>query len=177
MSRLLLKQQCRVVGIEQDPSAAGAAEEFCEQVLVGDLNQSHWLSDVTGSFDVILIGDVLEHLVHPDRLIRSLKGLLNPGGCLVISLPNVVHWRTRFKILLGKFDYQSEGTLDCTHLRFFSLRSARALIETNGFRIKEFRGSVSGQGSRQVRAIFQALANLFPGFFAYQLLFQAVPSK
>ncbi len=175
MSRLLVRQQCRVVGIEQDASAAIRAREFCDRVIVADLNESHSLDDVGDSFDVILIGDVLEHLIHPDRLMRNLGVLLNPGGCLVISLPNVVHWRTRFKILSGHFDYQSEGTLDCTHLRFFSLRSARALIETNGYRISEFRGSVSGRGPRQVRALFQLLANLFPGLFAYQLLFQAVP--
>jgi 2-polyprenyl-3-methyl-5-hydroxy-6-metoxy-1,4-benzoquinol methylase len=177
ISRLLQGRQCRTVGVEQDASAAGRATEFCEQVIVADLNEPNWQKDLLGRFDVILMGDVLEHLMYPDRLLRSLGALLNPGGYLVISLPNVVHWRTRFKILLGKFDYQSEGTLDCTHLRFFSLRSARALIETNGYEIREFRGSVSGRGPRQIRAIFQRLSNVFPGLFAYQLLFKAVPVK
>jgi 2-polyprenyl-3-methyl-5-hydroxy-6-metoxy-1,4-benzoquinol methylase len=177
ISRLLRGQQCRVVGVEQDASAASRACEFCERVVVVDLNEPNWYKDVAGCFDVILIGDVLEHLVHPDRLLRSLTVLLSPGGYLVISLPNVVHWRTRFKILAGKFDYQREGTLDCTHLRFFSLRSARALLETNGYEIRQFRGAVSGNGPRHIRMIFQWLSNVVPGLFAYQMLFQAVPGK
>ncbi len=177
MSRLLKSQQCRIVGVEQDASAASRAREFCEWVIVADLNESDWLKDVSGSFDVILMADVLEHLVHPDRLLRILGVLLNPGACLVVSLPNVVHWRTRLKILLGKFDYVGEGTLDCTHLRFFSLRSARTLLETNGYEIRQFRGAVSGNGPRHIRMVFQWLSNAVPGLFAYQMLFQAVPAR
>jgi O-antigen biosynthesis protein len=176
MSRLLVKQQCRVVGVERDADAARSARDVCERVLVVDLNDADWAGDVEGHFDVILMGDVLEHLVHPDQLLRRVTDLLNPGGYLVISLPNVVHWRTRFNILFGNFDYQSEGTLDCTHLRFFNLHSARALIENAGFQIKRFHPAIGGRGSDHVRAVLQCLANVLPGLFAYQLLFQAAPT-
>jgi SAM-dependent methyltransferase len=164
------------VGVEQDASAARRAREICHQVIVGDLNEPHWRKDIAGCFDVVLLADVLEHLIYPDLFLRSLVSLLNPGGYLVISLPNVVHWRTRFKILRGNFEYQSTGTLDCTHLRFFSLCSARALIEGSGYQIRRFHSAVSGRGPRQIRAIFQGLSNVLPGLFAYQLLFEAGPA-
>jgi 2-polyprenyl-3-methyl-5-hydroxy-6-metoxy-1,4-benzoquinol methylase len=39
-------------------------------------------------FDVVFANQIIEHLVYPERLIRTLKGLLTSGGKLVVTTPN-----------------------------------------------------------------------------------------
>jgi 2-polyprenyl-3-methyl-5-hydroxy-6-metoxy-1,4-benzoquinol methylase len=177
ISRLLKQCGCRVVGIECDPVAAHSAASVCDQVILADLNGNAWTEHLEERFDVVLMGDVLEHLLHPDEVLRSVRQLLLPGGVIIVSLPNVVYWSQRLKTLFGKFDYQSIGLLDYTHLRFFTLRSAVALIENSGYRIVEFHPIIGGRFCSRFRLLWQGLANLRPSLFGYQLLFRAQPRE
>ena len=177
MSRLMQERHCIVTGIEQDAQAAAHARDYCQQVHVLDLNSSDWIKEVQAkTFDVVLLGDVLEHLIDPRTVLHKFREVLDPAGSVVISLPNVVFWQTRLKILLGRFDYQSCGTLDHTHLRFFTLKTARALIESAGYRIVHFHPTLGGRMSGHVRPLWQVLARLMPGLFGFQFLFEAKPA-
>jgi 2-polyprenyl-3-methyl-5-hydroxy-6-metoxy-1,4-benzoquinol methylase len=174
MSREMVERGCSVTGIEVDPVAAERARAHCNAVYALDLNAPDSIAGLLEKgFDVVLLGDVLEHLMTPDVTLRQLADVLKPDGALVISLPNVVHWVTRTKILFGRFDYEPWGTLDHTHLRFFTTKSARALIEAAGYRITRFHPVIGGSLSRHVRPVWQQLAHLVPGPFAYQMLFEA----
>jgi O-antigen biosynthesis protein len=174
ISQRLAESGCEVVGIEIDREVAEVARRFCHSVHVSDLNSTDWINCLDGqTFDVILMGDVLEHLVNPDMILRAIRALLRPSGYLVVSLPNVVHWITRIKFVLGRFEYESAGTLDSTHLRFFTPKTARKLIEDAGYRITAFHPAIGGRLSGQARPVWQWLAARFPSLFAYQLLFEA----
>ncbi|HTU42946.1 MAG TPA: class I SAM-dependent methyltransferase [Candidatus Aquilonibacter sp.] len=174
MSQLMKQRNCTVTGIEVDAEAARCAANHCEEVHVLDLNSPEWIRRFTeGRFEVVLLGDVLEHLVDPARVLSQMRELLAPNGSLVISLPNIVHWEIRAEVLLGRFDYQSCGILDHTHLRFFTLKSARELIESAGCRIVRFHPAVGGRRTGHARPLWQMLARMLPGLFAYQFLFQA----
>jgi hypothetical protein len=50
--------------------------------------------------------------------------LLRSGGTVLIAVPNVLSWVMRWRFLRGDFEYQSEGVLDDTHLRFFTYLTA-----------------------------------------------------
>ena len=174
MSRELVQRGCSVIGIEVDPTAAERSRAHCQAVYVLDLNAPDWMAGLPEKgFDVVLLADVLEHLVMPDETLRQLRELLTPDGALVISLPNVVHWVTRLKILLGRFNYEPWGTLDHTHLRFFTTKTARALIEAAGYRITRFHPAIGGRMAGHARQAWQWFAHLAPGLFAYQMLFEA----
>lgn len=174
MSRRIAERGCRVVGVEIDEKAAQQAAQFCQQVIVADLNDQGWNGQIQQTFDVILMADVLEHLVYPQQVLHEAGSLLRPNGCLVISLPNIVHWITRFSIFLGQFRYHSFGTLDISHLRFFTHRTATEMIEEVGFCVTRFHPAIGGRMSGHGRPVWQGLAHLSPGLFAYQLLFQAI---
>jgi 2-polyprenyl-3-methyl-5-hydroxy-6-metoxy-1,4-benzoquinol methylase len=170
------KQNCSVVGIEMDPAAAKLAEKYCREVYVRDLNERGPLAGLERkSFDVVLMGDVLEHVADSRGLLIQVRELLAANGKVVICLPNVLHWLTRIKMLAGRFDYEAAGTLDHTHLRFFTEKSARRLIESAGYRITGFFPAFGGRMSGHARPLWQFLANTLPGLFAFQLLFEAVP--
>jgi 2-polyprenyl-3-methyl-5-hydroxy-6-metoxy-1,4-benzoquinol methylase len=168
------KRNCCVTGVEVDEYAAQQAAKFCQKVLVRDLNRSDWMADLDkNSFDVVLMGDVLEHLVDPQKLLHQVRDLLDANASIIVCLPNVVHWLTRLKLLFGRFDYEAHGTLDHTHLRFFTVKTARQLIEGSGYRITKFHPAFGGKMSGHAQPIWQRLATWFPGLFAFQLLYQA----
>ncbi len=127
--------------------------------------------------NVVLMGDVLEHLVDPLEVLVQLRPLLDSNASLVICLPNVVHWCTRLKILVGRFEYESIGTLDHTHLRFYTVKTAREMIESAGYRITKFHPAIGGRLSGYARPVWQWLAHWFPGLFAFQVLYQAKPQE
>ncbi len=170
------KQNCFVTGIEVDGMAAKQAAQFCREVIIRDLNDPDRFTNlVQKNFDVVLMGDVLEHLADPQSVLVEIRELLDRNAKIVVCLPNVLHWITRLKMILGHFDYDSAGTLDHTHLRFYTVATSRRLIESAGYRITKFRAAFGGRLCGHARPVWQWLANSFPGLFAFQLLYEAEP--
>jgi len=116
-----------VVCIEGDPGLAATAAGRCRQMIIANLDQP--VMGLTGTFDVIVLGDVLEHLQDPLQVLRDLLRYLKPDGKLIVSVPNIAHLFIRLNLLVGRFEYTDRGILDRTHLRFFTRRSFRQLLE------------------------------------------------
>lgn len=136
LAALLAARGHEVIGIEVDPAAAAAARERGGfDVVLGSAADPADLDRAPGTFDAILCGDVLEHLADPGAVLRALRGRLAPGGVLVASLPNAVHWTARRAVLRGDFPQEDHGIFDRTHLRFFTRGSARALLEDAGLEV------------------------------------------
>ena len=133
LSRLLKERGNGVVGIEIDPEAAAQAEPWLEQTVVGDLEQLDLIESLGAArFDVIVFADVLEHLADPLRVLRQAAPLLQPGGSVIVSIPNVAHAAVRLALLEGRFDYRPLGLLDDTHLRFFTRTTLEDLLRASG---------------------------------------------
>jgi 2-polyprenyl-3-methyl-5-hydroxy-6-metoxy-1,4-benzoquinol methylase len=122
-----------VVGVEIDPDAAEHARRFAERVHVLDLDVTPLSKVESDRFDVILLGDVLEHLRNPSGVLRDLTSLLEPDGRLVVSVPHVGHIDVRLMLLQGRWAYQDDGLLDRTHLRWFTRQSLREMLAEAGF--------------------------------------------
>ena len=136
-SQLLRRARCEVVGIEINPNAAKVASEFCEQVIVADLDYVSILEVLRNqSFDVAVFGDVLEHLRDPWTLLREVKNILKPSGYVVASIPNVAHGAVRLSLLQGEFNYSELGILDNTHLRFFTRKTVYELFDKSDYEIE-----------------------------------------
>jgi O-antigen biosynthesis protein len=139
MAQFLNYSQCKVVGVDISSDAAAIAEQYCTQVIVADLDfttLAEILPDQT--FDVAIFGDVLEHLRDPWKVLEQTKSILNPGGYVVVSIPNIAHGAIRLALLQGNFDYEKQGILDNTHLRFFTRKSVEELFEASGYLIEAF---------------------------------------
>jgi O-antigen biosynthesis protein len=145
LAEVLVQRGCRVTGIEIDPKSARRAEEHCERVIVGDVESLDLGKELDeGSFDVIIFGDVLEHLKDPLQALRRLKSSLGPRGYVVASIPNIAHGSVRLALMQGKFRYHSVGLLDSTHLRFFTRESLEQLFKDAGFLITGLRRTTRG---------------------------------
>jgi 2-polyprenyl-3-methyl-5-hydroxy-6-metoxy-1,4-benzoquinol methylase len=133
-TRALADQGCRVVAIEMDPDAAAGVEPVAERVIVGDLSAPGVVASAIDDerFDVVVGGDVLEHLRDPLEVLRACRAALKPGGYVVLSLPNVAHADVKLQLLDGRFPYRPTGLLDRTHLRFFTLETIHELLHDAG---------------------------------------------
>ena len=71
--------------------------------------------------DCLVYGDVLKHLKDPWSLLREHRAFLSERGLVLACIPNIQHWTILTALLRGQWNYQEEGLLDRTHLRFFTL--------------------------------------------------------
>lgn len=135
-----LKEQkyCRVTIVECDEECATIASGFAEKTIVADVERpSEWVACLGDNrFDYVMFGDVLEHLRDPETALREAVRFLRPQGRLLVSLPNIAHNSVLIDLFNGKFNYRNIGIMDETHLRFFTLDSARRLIERVGLAIE-----------------------------------------
>jgi SAM-dependent methyltransferase len=130
----------RIVGIEIDARSAERAREVFDVVLTGSVEST--LGELDELFDLVICADVLEHLVNPWQIVDQLTGLVIEGGLLVVSVPNIRHYRALLRLAFGAgFRYDSQGTFDSTHLRFFDRKGVRGLVGRPGWEIERFGGS------------------------------------
>jgi 2-polyprenyl-3-methyl-5-hydroxy-6-metoxy-1,4-benzoquinol methylase len=177
LARPLAERGNTIVGLELDPEAARAAEEFCELVLVGDVETME-LPLEPGSFDVVLGGDVIEHLRDPAATLARLRPLLRPGGRVVLSTPNVANWAIRLSLLSGRWRYTDRGILDRSHTHLFTRATLAETLEQAGYRVERIDFSVPVPGdSDLLDGVGRALGRLRPSLFAYQFVAVAQTSS
>jgi 2-polyprenyl-3-methyl-5-hydroxy-6-metoxy-1,4-benzoquinol methylase len=87
-------------------------------------------------FDVLIFSHVLEHLRDPVSVLSKFSGLLDKNGQILIAVPNILSWRMRLQFLLGRFEYESGGVLDDTHLRFFTYDTADKYLLAKSLELK-----------------------------------------
>jgi len=138
ITRILKSFGNRVYCVEIDDEAAKEAEKYCDKIVVGDIEEldlDYYFK--AEQFDVILFGDVLEHLRWPKKVLEKVKKYLKPDGYIVASIPNISHGDIILSLICGKFEYKSMGLLDETHLRFFTLENIFKMFRESGYKIAE----------------------------------------
>lgn len=131
----------RYLGVEISPVAAHAAAEAgrVDQVFVGDAAMVEpadlGLPEIEPNVDCLVFGDVLEHMLDPWAVLTRLGHWVRNGGQVLACIPNVQHYSVLVNLLRGKWEYQDEGLLDRTHLRFFTLDSMQELFARAGLKV------------------------------------------
>jgi 2-polyprenyl-3-methyl-5-hydroxy-6-metoxy-1,4-benzoquinol methylase len=177
LARPLVANGCTVVGIEQDEAAAAAAREVCAEVLVGDVETME-LPFEPGSFDVVLCGDLIEHLRDPEAFLAGVRPFLCEGGRLVLTTPNVANWTVRVALLAGRWRYTDRGILDRTHVHLFTRSTLVEALGRAGYRVEtlDYTVPVPLVGSPAVERVAHAVGRVRPPFFAYQFVVSAAPA-
>jgi 2-polyprenyl-3-methyl-5-hydroxy-6-metoxy-1,4-benzoquinol methylase len=194
----------RVTGIEANPVATSVARGRMGELIEIDLAQFKHISEALAGrrFDWIVASDVMEHLPYPEETLNFYKQFLKPGGKLIVSVPNIALWDIRLRLLFGQFNYVDSGVLDRTHMRFFTVRTAKDLLKNTGFRVTAMAYDpgivrallpiikrIMGKGgnadpgaivdSAAYRAytrfclpVERAICNLLPGLFTFRIVMQ-----
>lgn len=181
VTRALTARGCEVTVVEVDESLRADLEEVAERTIIGDLNNPDTLSQVEGTFDAVLCGDVLEHLLHPDEVLTRVGLMLRPDGQVVVSLPNVAHIDVRMALLEGRFEYHPTGLLDNTHIRFFTSKTIDQLVDDAGLvittmntvRIPAFTTEIGARRDVVPDTIVAEILRRDPDAETYQFVFSA----
>jgi len=178
-ARILSLRGWEVDGITISPDEQSKASQVCKTVDIADL-ESGLPPTISGGYELVIFSHVLEHLRNPTRVLGDAHRVLVPGGIVAVALPNVLSWRYRLRLLLGKFEYEEGGIMDATHVRFYTFASGRRLLESNGFLIST--ATVEGifPLARKMRLpsgivglLDRFVSNYWPGLFGWQLLYIA----
>jgi SAM-dependent methyltransferase len=128
-----LKEQSRdtrVVGVEPSERAVELARRACDEVFHGTFDDWARTAHQGEPFEALLLSDVLEHVADPIPFIRRIAAIPSLKKALwIVSVPNYAVWYNRINTLLGIQHYSWSGLWDRTHLRFFTRRTARELLE------------------------------------------------
>ncbi|MHB1522330.1 MAG: class I SAM-dependent methyltransferase [Ferrimicrobium sp.] len=173
---LMQQRGCKVWGIDSDAAAlARIPEGVYESVSHADLDSGPMYPLPLHSADVVLAADVLEHLREPAALLSRVHEVLAPWGLLIVSIPNVAHVSVRFPLLFGKFQYQSSGILDRTHLHFYTFASACELIDQAGFEIEGVLSGSDWSGVLLNQPVASRVAKVLRGLLATGIIITARP--
>jgi 2-polyprenyl-3-methyl-5-hydroxy-6-metoxy-1,4-benzoquinol methylase len=117
--------------------------------------------ELNASFDVVLAGDLIEHLSRPGAMLEGIKRFLHPEGSLVISTVNAFGLHFQLRRWLGSYTEHPQ------HVCFYSPETIVHLLERHGYRVQEMRGSYTEPPTGLVRKIEFAVGSpvfkLMPG--------------
>jgi glycosyltransferase involved in cell wall biosynthesis/SAM-dependent methyltransferase len=181
----LLAERVRALGHHVtgvDYTEVPGVRERTDRFVRADLSQGLPV-EIGDGYDVVIAGDVIEHLPRPRHTLAEIREVLRPGGQVLLSVPNFGHWYPRSRVALGLFGYDRRGILDNTHLRFFTRSTLRRTVRAAGFDILDERstglplGVVAGEDGRRpvLRTIDNALLRARPTLFGYQFILRLTP--
>lgn len=105
-----------------------------------DLNKPLPFRD--SSFDIILAGEVTEHLTNPKGFLLECYRVLRENGKLILSVPNICCLKNRLFVLFGKFPIAATANLKvewADHYSDYNIDLLRIVLSEAGFEIKEVR--------------------------------------
>jgi SAM-dependent methyltransferase len=130
--RLARERGWEAIGVEPSPALHRIATEKLglevHNCFVQDLPSSEY-----GSFDVVALSDVFEHVTDPRELLRSVRPLLKPDGLLYVKVPNA-RWNL-LKQRLGKVLRRTPTHLwdSYEHVVHYTDDTLRAMLEAEGY--------------------------------------------
>ena len=130
-----------VTGIEAGRAAAAKAATRIDRVICARIEDVDFEASGIGpgAFDLVVAGDILEHLHNPWGLLAKLRPLIAPGGRVVASIPNIRNLTVIGDLVLkGRFRYAERGLLDITHLRFFTFHEIQLMFDQTGYELEGY---------------------------------------
>jgi len=148
----------QVLGVDIDKNSLKIAKKNLGiEILEMDLN-GDWQELGNKTFDVIVAGEILEHLYYPEIVLEKIKKRLNQNGVFIGSVPNAFSLKNRIRYFLGK--KKNTPLEDPTHINHFSYKELKNLLTKYFKEVK-----IIGLGR------YKFLSRIFPNLFAFDLFF------
>jgi len=173
---MLLREKLKdiyTVGCDIAENTVERARFFYDETIQVDLDSDN-LPEKVGNqpFDYIVCVEILEHLMHPDKALLKLKGLLSEDGRMIVSFPNIAWWKYRLKLLRGHFPEESRLYHHAEHLHDFTMYTFTKLLKDAGLVLVKIGGEfVPPQFMRCLpRDMLERFMKKYPNLFGYQIV-------
>jgi SAM-dependent methyltransferase len=139
-----LSQRARqVVGIDLDVAAVAAAERVGYEAYSCDLQDPEAVKALRlEPAELVVAGELIEHLDCPGLFLEAVHPLLAPGGSLVLTTPNATAL-TSVLVALSRREWTSPH-----HVTMYSWRTLATLLDRHGWKLHEllfyYRGKRAG---------------------------------
>lgn len=122
-----------VVGIDPSSTGTEVARRAYPHLRFAERSAYDDLAAEFGQFDAAVSLEVVEHCYWPRVFARNLFALLRPGGLAIVSTPFHGYWKNVALAVSGKLDAHWAPLWDGGHIKFWSERTLRQLLEEIGF--------------------------------------------
>ncbi len=146
-----------VTGVDVDANALHKARELGIETVEMDV-YGDWGELSNRKFNIIVAGEVLEHLFFPEKIVEKIKSRLTPGGIFMGSVPNAFSFKNRFKYFFGLKN--NTPLSDPTHINHFSQNEIKGMLS------KHFSSVQMVPLGR-----FARMDKFWPGMFSFDLVF------
>jgi 2-polyprenyl-3-methyl-5-hydroxy-6-metoxy-1,4-benzoquinol methylase len=128
----LVSAGARVTAADVARAALERAAGRAPEATLAPLREGAPLPFEEDAFDLVWAGEVLEHVADVAGLLAEVRRVLRWGGTLLVTTPNQPRLAVAWEALRGR---PLEERLDprADHLRFFTARTLRAMLEAGGF--------------------------------------------
>ncbi len=166
-----------VHGVDASPGAVSRALEWGLSAQVLDIERE----ELPAGFSLISAFEVLEHLHDPLAVLQKMARALEPGGRLLVSLPNEFHLPRRIAILAGRpgaGGHRKFGGHADPHLRLFTPGSSERLFEEGSLRVvgRAWDGLLPPR-YRALQGLSGWLASASPSLFALSGVYLLAPRE
>jgi SAM-dependent methyltransferase len=128
----LMEVAREVVGVDLDAETIKLIRSKLgtENLVIGDVEHLEKCA-IDGTFEVILCGDLVEHLTNPGLMLEGMKRFMTPESSLILSTPNQFSLLANIRFSLGSYREGAE------HVTVFSKLTLAHLLERHGYQIRE----------------------------------------
>ena len=155
-----LKEQlnCKVYIVELDKESFDHAILYAQDGICEDIEEYRWAELFKNmKFDYIIFLDVLEHLLHPENVLKKCDNFLTDDGSIIFSIPNIAHNSVLIDLFNNKFKYTEMGLLDNSHIRFFTYYQIIQTIERAGLYACNMQAIYKHVGETEIKNSFDEL--------------------
>lgn len=151
----------QVIGVDVDGEALKRAKsKLGIETLLFDIQSDPWPEILSSSFDVVVAGEILEHLYYPEEIVKKISNKLISGGVFLGSVPNAFSLKNRLRYLMGI--KKNTPLEDPTHINHFSYKELKNILSSYFKDVK-----IIGLGR------YEKMSKRMPGLIAFNLFFIA----
>lgn len=164
LTEALVEQGMDVLGIDIEVSESGDSG-----ISFGYADLNSEIPARSGTFDLVVSIEGIEHLENPHLFLREANRVLKPDGRLILTTPNVISLRSRVRFLGSGFFHRDSIPLNeasrhpLHHIGLRTFPQLRYDLHTLGFRLESV-------GFTHIKTVSYAYGIFVPWMFLYTLI-------
>ena len=143
-----------LVGIDINESKVNALNELGFNILNIDLSSEDFNVDSIGKFDIIIMGEIIEHISNLYQFFENIKCLLMDEGEIIITTPNASSFAFFGSSLLRK-----KRVLSDQHMMIHSIETLHTLLSSYQFKVIDWKYYSC---SNRYRILKEIVFNIYP---------------